>query len=106
VSLATAQRKLSEEGAVASLHEEWNLDDLRDALRSGAHPIVGVERHLLGYARAFHAVVVIEITSAAVTAYDPLDGPEPRRCGIPAFVSAWEMAGREALVIETPPFMS
>jgi hypothetical protein len=106
VSLAAAQRKLIEGGARAHLHEDWSLDDLRDALRAGHHPIVGVERHLLGYSRAFHAVVVIEIASAAVTALDPLDGPEPRRYGVTTFVSAWEMAGREALVIETPPLLS
>jgi len=64
---------------------------------------VGVERHLLGYARAFHAVVLVEVTSAAVTVLDPLDGPEPRRYGIAAFVSAWEVAGREALVVEVAP---
>jgi hypothetical protein len=71
-----------------------------------SRPIVGVERHLLGYARAFHAIALVRITSAAVTVLDPLDGPEPRRYGATTFVSAWELAGREALVIETLPFMS
>jgi ABC-type bacteriocin/lantibiotic exporter with double-glycine peptidase domain len=103
VSLTVAQRKLREAGAPALLHEDWSLDDLRDALRAGYHPIVGVERHLLGYSRAFHAVVLAEVTSAAVTVLDPLDGPEPRRYGVAAFVSAWEMAGHEALVIEAAP---
>jgi ABC-type bacteriocin/lantibiotic exporter with double-glycine peptidase domain len=101
VSLAMAQMQLSRAGATVLLHADWNLDELRDALRVGYHPIVGVERHLLGYARAFHAVVLSEITSAAVTVLDPLEGPEPRHYGIAAFVSAWELAGREALVIET-----
>ncbi|MBI3796178.1 MAG: hypothetical protein HY268_04305 [Deltaproteobacteria bacterium] len=103
-SLTMAQMKLSKAGATALLHEEWSLDDLRDTLRAGYYPIVGVERHLLGYSRAFHAVVLVEIASAAVTVLDPLDGPEPRRYGVAAFVSAWEVAGREALVIETAPF--
>ena len=102
-SLTVAQMKLSNAGAMAQQHENWNLDDLRDALRAGYHPIVGVERHLLGYPRAFHAVVLVDITSTAVSALDPLDGPEPRRYGEAAFVSAWEMAGREVLVIETLP---
>src|SRR5215510_12556443 len=103
VSLAVAQMQLSQAGATALLHEDWSLDDLRDTLRTGHHPIVGVERHLLGYARAFHAVVLVEVTTAAVTVLDPLDGPEPCHYGIAAFVLAWEVAGREALVIEAAP---
>jgi hypothetical protein len=105
VSLAVTQKKLSEARAVAHRHEDWSLDDLRDALRAGDHPIVGVERHLLGYSRAFHAVVLIEITSTTISALDPLDGPALRHYGEAAFVSAWEMAGREVLVIETPPLI-
>src|SRR5712691_5907953 len=102
-SLTVAQMQLSKAGAMALLHEDWNLDDLRDTLRAGYHPIVGVERHLLGYARALHAVVLVEVTSAAVTVLDPLDGPEPCRYGVAAFVSAWEVAGCEALAIEVAP---
>jgi len=104
-SLTAAQRKLGEAGAMAQRHEDWNLNDLRDALRAGYHPIVGVERHLLGYSRAFHAVVLTEVTSTAISVLDPLDGPEPCHYGEAAFVSAWEMAGREVLVIETPLLM-
>ncbi len=102
-SLTLAQMQLSKAGITVRMHTDWSLDDLRDALRAGYHPIVGVERHLLGYSRAFHAVVLVEITSATVTALDPLDGPEPRRYEVPAFVSAWDMAGREALVINAAP---
>ena len=103
VSLAVTQRKLSDIGAVVHRHEDWSLDDVRDALRADYYPIVGVERHLLGYARAFHAVVLVEVTSTAIAALDSLDGPAPRYYGETAFVSAWETAGREMLVIETPP---
>jgi ABC-type bacteriocin/lantibiotic exporter with double-glycine peptidase domain len=102
-SLTVAQRQLRKAGATALLYADWSLDDLRDTLRAGYHPIVGVERHLLGYSRAFHAVVLVEVTSAAVTVLDPLDGPEPRRYGVEAFALAWEVAGREALVIEATP---
>jgi len=104
-SLAVAQRQLRAAGATALWHEEWSVDDLRDTVRAGYHPIVGVERHLLGYARAFHAVVLVEVTSATVTMLDPLDGPEPRRYGGVAFIAAWEMAGHETLVIEAAPFL-
>lgn len=105
VSLAVAQVKLVEAGAAAQFHDDWSLDDLRDALRAGHHSIVGVERHLLGHPRAFHAVALVEITSDAITAIDPLDGPEPRSYGVAAFTEAWETAGSEALVIETPPIV-
>ncbi|NOT53544.1 MAG: hypothetical protein HOP18_02965 [Deltaproteobacteria bacterium] len=102
-SLAMAQRKLRDAGVMALFHEDWSLDDLRDMLRAGFHPIVGVERHQLGYSRAFHAIALIEVTSTAVTVLDPLDGPDPRGYGVPAFVSAWVMAGREALIIKAAP---
>lgn len=102
-SLSVSQRKLSQAGATTFLHEDWSLDDLRDSRRAGYYPIVGVERHLLGYSRAFHAIVLVEVTSAAVAVLDPLDGPEPRRYGVAAFVSAWGTAGREVLVIEATP---
>ena len=102
-SLSVSRLRLRQAGVTVLLHEDWSLDDLRDSLRAGYHPIVGVERHLLGYSRAFHAIALVEVTSAAVTVLDPLDGPEPRSYGVAAFVSAWEMAGREALVIEAAP---
>jgi ABC-type bacteriocin/lantibiotic exporter with double-glycine peptidase domain len=102
-SLATAQTRLAAAGAAAEWHADWNLTDLRDALRAGHFPIIGVERHLLGYPRAFHALVLVSITSAAVEALDPLDGPSPCRYGLTAFTEAWELAGREVLLIESPP---
>src|SRR5262245_2164269 len=57
VSLVAAQARLAGAGAAVRWHADWNLTDLRDALRAGHYPIVGVERHLLGYQRAFHAVI-------------------------------------------------
>ena len=68
VSLAAAQARLTASGATAEWHTDWNLTDVRDAVRDGHFPIVGVERHLLGYPRAFHAIVVTQITSATVEA--------------------------------------
>ena len=73
------------------------------ALRRGHYPIVGVERHLLGHPPASHAIVVVQITSRAVHVLDPVEGPQPQRSGREAFVLAWQMAGREALVVEVPP---
>jgi hypothetical protein len=103
VSLAKAHERLSEAGATVEWHTDWNLTDVRDAVRAGQYPIVGVERHLLGYPRAFHAIVVTQITSAIVEALDPLDGPAPCRYGVAAFTEAWELAGREVLLITALP---
>jgi len=66
VSLMAAQARLAQARAVAEWHADWNLTDLRAAVRAGHFPIVGVERHPLGYQRAFHAVVLVQITSATV----------------------------------------
>ena len=103
VSLAAAQARLAAAGSTTEWSTDWNLTDLRDAVRAGHYPIVGVERHLLGYPRAFHAVVIVQVTSATVEILDPLDGPAPCQYGVAAFSEAWELAGREALLIETPP---
>lgn len=103
VSLAAAQARLVHHGTIAEWRDDWNLTDLRDALRAGQYPIVGVERHMLGYPRAFHAVVVVQVSSTTVDVLDPLDGPMPRQYGYNTFTEAWELAGREALLIETPP---
>jgi ABC-type bacteriocin/lantibiotic exporter with double-glycine peptidase domain len=103
VSLAQAQAQLVATGASAEWHDNWNLADLRDATRAGLYPIVGVERHLLGFARAFHAVIVVQVTSAKVELLDPLDASSPRSYSVAAFTEAWEQAGGEILLIEAPP---
>ena len=77
VSLAAAQARLVEAGATAEWHDDWNLSDLRDAVRASHFPIVGVERHPLGYPRAFHAVVVAQITSATLTLSTRSMAPRP-----------------------------
>ena len=105
VSLAAAATRLGEEGAKIELHSDWNIDDLRDALRAGLAPIAGVERYPLGYASSFHAIVLVNLGGTTITAMDPLEGPGPRNYGPRAFELAWEMAGREVLVIEQPPLL-
>jgi ABC-type bacteriocin/lantibiotic exporter with double-glycine peptidase domain len=105
IMLTAAQARLVHAGARATLHEAWSLDDLREAVRRGHAPIVGVERHLLGHPPASHAIVVVQVTSRAVAVLDPCESPQPRRYGHEAFVRAWEMAGHEALVVEAPPYL-
>src|SRR5262245_18529473 len=103
ITLTAAHTRLAHTGARVTLHEDWSLDDLREALGRGRYPIVGVERHLLGHPPASHAIVVGQITSHPVHVLDPVEGPQPQRSGREAFVLAWQMAGREALVVEAPP---
>jgi ABC-type bacteriocin/lantibiotic exporter with double-glycine peptidase domain len=103
ITLTAAHARLVHAGARATLHEDWSLDDLRERVRRGHYPIVGVERHLLGHPPASHAIVVVQITSRAVHVLDPVEGPQPQRYGREALVLAWQMAGHEALVVEVPP---
>lgn len=81
ITLKAAHEYLVQAGARATLHRDWSLDDLREALRQSHYPIVAVERHLLGYPPASHAVVLVSITSRRVQAFDTLDGPQPQQYG-------------------------
>jgi hypothetical protein len=103
ITLTAAQARLAQAGARATLHPAWNLDDLREAVRRGEAPIVGVERHLLGSPPASHAIVVVQVTSRTVEALDPMEGPQPQAYGHGAFTQAWALAGQEVLVVKAPP---
>ena len=97
ITLTAAQARLEQAGARVTLYPAWNLDDLREAVRRGAAPIVGVERHLLGSPPASHAIVVAQVTSRLVEAFDPMEGPQPQAYGHGAFTQAWGLAGQEVL---------
>jgi hypothetical protein len=103
ITLTAAHARLVQAGAHVALHADWGLDDLRDALRQGQYPVVGVERHALGYPPTSHAIVVIRLTSHAVSILDPLDGPQAHEYGRETFGLAWQLAGHEALVLQAPP---
>ena len=77
ITLIAAHVCLAHAGARVALHEDWSLDDLREALVRGHYPIVGVERHLLGHPPASHAIVVVQITSLTVHVLDPVERPQP-----------------------------
>ena len=72
VTLQQAAHKLVAAGAIAQWHDDWGLDDLRDCLRDGNFPIVGLERHFFGHPSAAHAVVVTAVSGQSVTFLDPL----------------------------------
>src|SRR5262245_13721493 len=80
-------------------HLDWGLDDLSDAVRRAAYPIVGIDLRPLDGLFAFHAVVVVEITSDHVLVHDPLYKQGPRTIGWTVFEAAWDGAEREAVVI-------
>ncbi len=99
LTLSNARRKLNETGVKTELDDELNLDDLRDLTRQNIFPIVGIERHILGYQSASHAVVVVEVTSENVSVLDPLENEQPKTFGRKTFETAWKLAGKEALLI-------
>lgn len=101
LTLQQAAVKLSERGAVAEWHADWGVDDLRDSVRDGSYPIVGVERRYFGHASAAHAVVVVAVRATEIELLDPLLGPAPRVSLIETFADAWHTAGQEALILTT-----
>jgi hypothetical protein len=104
LTLGQAAIKLSECGAVAQWHSDWGLDDLRDCVRGGNYPIVGIERRYFGHPSAAHAVVVVDVRATEIEMLDPLLGPEPRVSLIETFATAWRSAGQEVLILVTPFF--
>ena len=73
------------------------LYDLRDLLRQGIFPIVGIQLPPYGLI-GDHAQVVVEITSRYVEVYDPLLGP--MRTLLATFEQAWELGDYLTIVIE------
>ena len=101
LTLGEAAAKLLEAGAVAEWHTDWGLDDLRDCVRDGNYPIVGVERRYFGHASAAHAVVIVDVRATEIEMLDPLFGPDPRVTLLDTFVAAWRNAGQETLILAT-----
>lgn len=102
LTLGNAVFRLIEANAIAEYQSDWGLDDLRDGIRDGNFPIVGVERRFFGYASAAHAIVLTTIHSAEVVAFDPLLGPEPQVYQLSTFERAWKSAGKETLILQSP----
>ena len=64
------------------------LYDLRDALRAGVYPIVGIGLEPYGH-RGQHAQVVVRVTSRGVSVHDPLLGRLTPN--LLTFESAWRL---------------
>ena len=102
MTLTQAADRLLGAGAVAQWHADWGVDDLRACLCDGGFPIVGIERRFFGYPSATHAVVVTMMRSVDVEMLDPLLGSAPYVTQLDTFVTAWQSAGQEALVVLSP----
>ncbi|MGH9799424.1 MAG: hypothetical protein ACRD82_03590, partial [Blastocatellia bacterium] len=76
-TLVQAYQQMRWLGVDATLHDDWNLIDLRDCLRDGLHPIVGIDPQFLGHQVSPHAIVIVAITSQAVKFLDPLGSSTP-----------------------------
>ena len=102
LTLEQAWQRLRQHQADADFHDSvWGWLDLRDCLRAGLYPIVGIERGVFGHAFALHAVVVaVELDSIQVL--DPLLGVTPATFSRESFELAWNLAGQQALVINAP----
>ena len=98
-TLTQAAERLLAAGAVAQWHADWGLDDVRDSLRNGVYPIVGIERRFFGHPSATHAVVITAVHEETVEMLDPLIGPAPHIPHSATFAAAWHSAGQEALVL-------
>ena len=99
LTLRQSSVRIEQAGGTAVWHEDWNLDDLRESLRLGDFPIVGIERRFFGHPAAAHAVVLISVSSHQIEYLDPLDGPDVRQTSLDTFLRAWHATGQEALLI-------
>ncbi len=104
LTLTQAARRLQENGAIIEWHDDWSIDDLRDTLREGNFPIVGIERSYFGHPSAAHAVVVTKIGNQKIEFLDPLADEHSQITNADNFMSAWYVSGQETLVILNSPF--
>lgn len=81
-------------------HLDWNRDDLSDAVRCEAFPIVGLDLRLIEGIFAFHAVIVAGLKSDQVILHDPRYSNGAQLVGLLALEMAWNHVDREAVVIK------
>lgn len=76
---------------------DLRLHDLRDYIRAGVFPIVGIKLSRLRAVQAQHAQVVAQVTSRLVSVHDPLYG----RLELPAgdFEESWASTEYRAIIV-------
>jgi ABC-type bacteriocin/lantibiotic exporter with double-glycine peptidase domain len=102
LSLDQAYQHMIRYGVDADFHDNWGLIDLRDCLKAGCYPVVGIDRQFLGHLESPHAIVLIEVGSHTIRAFDPLGTSSPETIRVETFELAWVSTGQEALVIKSP----
>jgi ABC-type bacteriocin/lantibiotic exporter with double-glycine peptidase domain len=85
-------------GFPSTTKQTCTMEDLRQQLQGGHWPIVFVNTLPITGQRNAHAVVVVEVGSAQLTIYDPLDGE--RVLPQATFLTAWAMLHNLALLIQ------
>jgi ABC-type bacteriocin/lantibiotic exporter with double-glycine peptidase domain len=85
------------------VHEDWALDDLRDEIRQGNYPIVGIDLRPIDGRFAYHAVVVVKVESKKVTVHDPQHRQGMRELNFTTFANAWKEADQQVLLIISKP---
>ena len=78
---------------------DWGLDDLIDLVRGGVFPIVALDLRPVEGRDAYHAAVVVDVTSDQMVVHDPLQEKGPRTISRSTFDVAWIAADREAVII-------
>ena len=102
ISLNDTAERLEQLGVSFELHADWSLLDLRDCLREGWFPIVGIQRRFFGHPDAAHAVVVVAISKQTISILDPLGKAKPEPLRLTTFELAWRAARYQALIIQSP----
>lgn len=74
------------------------LDELRELLADGHHPIVYVDLRPIDGIEDVHAVVVVDASQHQIIVLDPLKGE--RSLPLQAFSTAWAMRHNLAIIVE------
>jgi ABC-type bacteriocin/lantibiotic exporter with double-glycine peptidase domain len=86
-------------------HIDWGLDDLIDLVRAGVFPIVALDLRPVEGRDAYHAAVVVNVTSDQMVVHDPLQEKGPRTMSRSTFDAAWSAADREVVIITSPAIL-
>jgi hypothetical protein len=84
---------------VATVHDDWSMDDLRDETRQSNYPIVGIDLRPIDGRFAYHTVVIVKVESNKITAHDPQPGQSVRELNPATFMATRKGAGQQVLMI-------
>jgi ABC-type bacteriocin/lantibiotic exporter with double-glycine peptidase domain len=99
LTLADVPKGISNLPIVATVHNDWSIDYLRDETRQSNYPIVGMDLRPIDGRFAYHAVVIVKVESNKITVHDPEPGKGLRKINTTTFMAAWKGAGQQVLMI-------